>query len=290
MAVSLISEVVTYIAGSDLVLGERMVLMAIAEQANAQTRQAWQESGEGGKRRWVLSEVVGVTPTGLRAILQRLAKRGLEVRVPLGKDAGGRVVYAVYGRQTTYRLPELTTRGDGRKKPVGDTSVAPGDTSVAPCDTTVSPYPSVSRQSPNSMRAREPRQIVIENTDAKPSEADAVVARVANEVKPRSLGGFLVHLAKSGELQTWVGETRAARIKADAQEAEVADRKARRGLPRCEHGHVGGEQPHSATGRIRCQQCGKRQQAERINRTARSPDRPADTTVVDIRNRTRRTA
>ncbi len=292
MAVSLITEVMTFCVGTDITPTERYILVAIAEQANAKTRQAWQESGENGRRRWVLAEQVGLSPTGLRDALQRLAKRGLEVRVPLTKDASGRVVYAVYGRQTTYRLPDLPTRpgdaqpsprGDGRPSGPGDGQTLPPDGQTLPPDGQPSPYPSVSRQSPNSGHAREPRHIVMDNTDAKPSEADAVVTRIVNEVNPRSVGGFLVHLAKSGDLQTYVGEVRAAAVKADLVDAN-ARRKAK---PECGHGVPGGAELHPTSGEPWCPQCRKRYRIGRLNarpaseRTADPPGRHA--TVIALR-------
>lgn len=100
-----------------------------------------------------------------------------------------------------------------------------------------------------------PQQLVMSKTDAKPEEADAVVARIVNERNPTSVGGFLGHLAKVGELQDWVNQVRSARIKIDRDQADVADRKMRQSLPRCHHGMAGGELPHSETRAIRCKQC-----------------------------------
>jgi hypothetical protein len=262
VAVSLVGEVVAYITGSDLTTAERLVLLTIAEQANAGTRQAYQVTGEGGKRRWMLGEVVGLSPTGLRDVFQRLAKRGIEVRVAFGKDSKGRTLYAVYGRQTTYCLPELPRRlGDGPASPRGDSQPsgrgdgqAPtGDGQAPTGDAGPSPFPSASRQAPKS--SSEPRQIVMNNTDAKPSEADAVVARVRNERNPRNLGGLLIRMARDGDLQEWVNQVRAARIKADAHEADAADRKVSRNQPTCDHGKAGGAYPHSVSGQIRCKAC-----------------------------------
>lgn len=260
MAVSLVSEVVAYLMGSDLTTAERLVLLAIAEQANRDTRKAWQSNGGDGKRRWVLSEVTGFSESGLRNVCQKLAKRGIEVREAFGKDTSGRILYAVYGRQTTYLLPplgdsEMSPRGGPTQSPRGGPYESPGDSNESPGDSDVSPFPSASLLLPNSSRG-EPRQIVLKNTNAKPSEADAVVARVKNEnPNLRSLGAFIAHLAKAGELQDRVNQVRAARIKAEAQETEAADIKARQGLPRCQHGKAGGDLPHSVSGQIRCRPC-----------------------------------
>lgn len=114
MAVRLITEVLRYLGRNDEVTTtERLVLVLIAERANEQTREAW----PGGTEAWDLGRLAGLTPTGLRGALQRLAQRGLEVRVAHGKDTQGRPVYAGWNRQTTYRLPIL----------LGDVQASPSD-------------------------------------------------------------------------------------------------------------------------------------------------------------------
>lgn len=296
MAVSLVSEVMNYVAGTKLTPTDRFILVAIAEQANAKTRQAWQEHGGNGKRRWILHERVGLSETGLRTALQRLAGQGLEVRVPLGTDGRGRAFYAAHGHQTTYRLPVLgkaeadaqpSPNGDGRAQEAdartsakGDAQASEGDVLAREGDVQPSPYPSVSRQMENNKHhAREPRHIVMENTDAKPSEADAVITRIVNEINPRSLGGFVVHLARSGQLQTWVGEARAAAIKAELRAAN----EHRRTLPNCPHGEAGGEQLHPTSGEPWCLDCRNRRRLQRLNGTADPPARSAQ--VIALRPR-----
>lgn len=266
MAVSLVSEVVAYIAGNgDVTMGERLALMLIAERANANTREAWQSTRE---KRWVLGELVGVGENGLKSILQRLAKRGLEVRVAIGKDKNGKIMYAVKGHQTTYRLPTFPGVTTPPKEPYGGVTTPNGGVYTPNGGVTTPPFSLLSRHASKSMHAREPWQIVIENTDAKPEEAKAVAIRIISERNPRNPGGFIVTLARSGELSRYLTEHRAAQAKADRQEADAADRQARRGLPRCDHGEVGGELPHSVTGEIRCSKCRKIQQLNETRRPA----------------------
>lgn len=253
MAVSLVSEVVAFLAGSDLTLAERLVLLVIAERANARTREAWQSTDAG--KRWVLTEIVGVGDDGLKSILQRLAKRDLEVRVPIGKDKNGKIMYAVKGRQTTYRLPVLPGVTTPPNDLYGGVPTPDGGVYTPDGGVTTPPFSSASRHASKSMHAREPWQIVIENTDAKPEEAKAVATRIVSERNPRNPAGFIVTLARSGDLARYLTEHRAARIRADREEAEVADRKVRQGLPRCQHGTAGGEQKHVVTGLIRCDRC-----------------------------------
>jgi hypothetical protein len=134
MAVRLIAEVLKYAgAHPDVTTGERLVLILIAERANGQTREAW----SGGADVWSLGQAAGMAPTTLRTVLQRLAKRGLELRVSRGTDSKGRPVYASWNRQTTYRLPLLladeppSAVGDEppsrTEEPAGDEQRALGD-------------------------------------------------------------------------------------------------------------------------------------------------------------------
>lgn len=287
MAISLVSEVMNYVTGTDLTVAERYILATIAEQANAKTRQAWQETAP-GKRRWVLAERVGLSETGLRTALQRLAKRGLECRVPLGTDSKGRAFYAVHGRQTTYQVPVLpgakgdaqaspsedqidlngdvlASTGDAQASAYGDVLPSTGDVLPSRGDVQASPYPSSPVIPKSNSSTREPRVIVIDATGATPAEADAIVKRIHAERNPKNLSGFLRHLAASGDLGQYLTDVRAAA----ARYADDADRKIRQSQPRCEHGMAGGEQPHSATGHIRCGSCRNRNRAGRLNGTAR---------------------
>jgi hypothetical protein len=252
VAVSLVSDVVAFIAGSDLTMAERLVLLIIAERANASTREAWQSTADG--KRWVLAEIVGLSEDGLKSVLQRLGKRDLEVRVPIGKDKKDKIMYAVKGRQTTYRLPFLPGVSTPPNDLYGGDTTPQGGVYTPDGGDTTPPFSSASRQA-SRQASSEPRQIVLKNTDAKPSEADAVVARIVNERNPDRPSGFIAYLAKTGELQDWVNQVRAARIKIDRDQADVADRKMRQSLPRCHHGMAGGELPHSETRAIRCKQC-----------------------------------
>lgn len=288
MAVSLIVEVMDFATGSDLTPAERYILVTIAEQAHAETRRAWQEYGGNGKRRWVLHERVGLSETGLRTALQRLAGRGLEVRVALGTDARGRPFYAAHGHQTTYRLPVLPKRkgdaqasaspskrkaeGDAQASAKGDAQAREGDVLTSPKgdvlayegDAQASPYPSELPKNNNSS-AREPRHVVMQQTDAKPSEADAVIARIQSEIKPRTLGGFLAHLGREGDLQRWVDEARAAAAKNDLRTAN----ELRQRLPPCVDGEPGGDQLHPTSGEPWCINCRQRARRNRLNATAR---------------------
>jgi len=77
---------------------ERLLLVALAERADPQTRECWPGQDE-------LCGRTGLSPRGLGDTFARLASRGLEVRVPLKPGASGRGAFARIGVQRRYRLP-----------------------------------------------------------------------------------------------------------------------------------------------------------------------------------------
>lgn len=95
----------------DLSATERLILIWIAEQSREEDRYYRSElieartcwPGRENLMRWsgISSERT------FRAALQKLADRGLDVRVPLGVDRHGAVLYAVKGQRMVLRLPEL---------------------------------------------------------------------------------------------------------------------------------------------------------------------------------------
>ncbi|MFE2832240.1 hypothetical protein ACFXI6_14500 [Streptomyces mirabilis] len=90
-------------APKDLTAAERMVLVAIGENVRDgdPTRLTWPDFNV-----HTLAERTGLTGKGsLKAALQRLGKRGLEVRVPITSGKDGRPVYALPGKQCRYRFP-----------------------------------------------------------------------------------------------------------------------------------------------------------------------------------------
>lgn len=154
MAYTLINEVVSYLGQDDneLTPAERLVLMLVADRAHQQAREAW----SGGTAEWDLRKLSGLTARGLRDVLQRLAERGLELRVARGEDAKGRPLYAHRGVQTTYRLPALPEKGGTEVPPLdekGDAQVPPlvaeeGGTQVPPIEKGGTPAPKGGTQVP----------------------------------------------------------------------------------------------------------------------------------------------
>jgi hypothetical protein len=87
-------------APDDLDTGELALLLILADEADEDTRECFPGMDE-------LCAYMRMGADGIGRILQRLAKRGLEVRVVVDKDKIGRPVYAKRGMRTTYRLPRF---------------------------------------------------------------------------------------------------------------------------------------------------------------------------------------
>lgn len=99
MGVRLLVEVLDH-APADLTPAERLVLAVLAEDARDETRKCWPGMDK-------LERRTGLRSDSLRRVFQRLAKRGLEVRVPITFTKKGAPVFAREGVQTNYRIPEF---------------------------------------------------------------------------------------------------------------------------------------------------------------------------------------
>lgn len=111
MSWRLVAEVVAFLKtpeAAPLKPADRAVLLLVAQRAPDDSREAWQRQGDvDDVRRWDLGELSGLGERGLRHALERIADTGFELRVAIGKDGRGKVMYARRGVQTTFRLPEL---------------------------------------------------------------------------------------------------------------------------------------------------------------------------------------
>lgn len=87
-------------APDDLDTGELALLLILADEANDQTRECFPGMDE-------LCAYMRMSADGVGRVLQRLTKRGIDVRVAVGKDKTGRAIYAMKGVRTTYRLPRF---------------------------------------------------------------------------------------------------------------------------------------------------------------------------------------
>ncbi|WP_066070084.1 hypothetical protein [Frankia sp. EI5c] len=93
-------------APADLHPTELLLLLIVADDANDQTRLSF------AAREQLVRWMRMTTWDSVQKVLNRLAKRELEIRVPIGKDRSGRAVFARVGQKTTYRVPEFLSRAD----------------------------------------------------------------------------------------------------------------------------------------------------------------------------------
>lgn len=94
-----------------LTASERLTLVALAEKADDKTRRVIRRRGE--KIRVTLTRRVGVSDGTLTTIFTSLARKGLEVRVPLSVDRSGRIMFATPGLAGEYRIPALASAAQG---------------------------------------------------------------------------------------------------------------------------------------------------------------------------------
>lgn len=131
MGIKRVVEVLRH-APADLTPAERMVLVAIGENVRDEDprRETWADFNAA-----VLAERSGLTGTGsLKSALQRLAKRGIEVRIPITHGKDGRALYAVPGKQCRYRFPILD-KGEALASPSslqGEATTSAGEVRTSP--------------------------------------------------------------------------------------------------------------------------------------------------------------
>ncbi|GAA2630003.1 hypothetical protein [Streptomyces axinellae] len=131
MGIKRVVEVLMH-APADLTPAERMVLVAIGENVRDDDpkRETWADFNA-----HVLAQRAGLNGQGsLKSALQRLAKRGLEVRIPLTSGKDGRALYAVPGKQCRYRFPTLAV-GEVVTSPTtgqGEVTAPPGEVRTSP--------------------------------------------------------------------------------------------------------------------------------------------------------------
>jgi hypothetical protein len=110
MSGRLVGEVADWLctpAADGLTSADAAVLLAIAERANEKDREMWRHRGDDGKLIDRICAVARLSPGGASNVFKKLARRGLEVRIPLGHGKDGRPIFAYEGKAMRFRLPEL---------------------------------------------------------------------------------------------------------------------------------------------------------------------------------------
>jgi hypothetical protein len=92
---------------------ERLLIILLAADLPDSTREGQYADGRSVTGLDALRrDLGGLSATGVRALLQRLASIGFEMRVPISKDGTGRLGYVAPGRPTTYRIPQFGPEKD----------------------------------------------------------------------------------------------------------------------------------------------------------------------------------
>jgi Helix-turn-helix domain len=96
-------------APADLTMAERFVLAVIADDANDKTRRSWLPQE-------VIAHRAGCTVESVQKVIQRLCRRGHEIRVLLKIGNDGRPVYSWRKRAVTYEIPRFPPRPSPERK------------------------------------------------------------------------------------------------------------------------------------------------------------------------------
>ena len=91
----------------DVTPAERLVLLTIADKAQERDRPNW-PARQCRISPADMAAAVGVASGSLGKVYLRLARKGLDVRVPIGRELNsGRMVYSGPGNAVRFELPEL---------------------------------------------------------------------------------------------------------------------------------------------------------------------------------------
>lgn len=110
MSGRLVGEVVEWLrtpAAAGLSQAERAVLFVVAERAHEHSRLMLRHRTDTESLFERIRGALGISEGSLGNVFGRLAKRGVEVRVPTGTDKRGRPTFANNGHNTRFRLPDF---------------------------------------------------------------------------------------------------------------------------------------------------------------------------------------
>ncbi|MFG3510211.1 hypothetical protein ACGF5F_32465 [Streptomyces sp. NPDC047821] len=112
--------------GPDITGLQRAVALEIADDANDDTRESIAKMED--LARWTGAKDAVV----VRNALKRLAAAGWEFRVPIGKGRDGRVLYAVPGIRTTFKVPPFEVQGVATATSKGEPPLPHGGAAATP--------------------------------------------------------------------------------------------------------------------------------------------------------------
>lgn len=268
---------------ADLTSGERLVILEIADLASDRTRRAY-----GSDTLATLIRRTGfATSNQLGKVLSKLAKRGLELRVPVtGKDgmpvvdSRGRLVYACRGRELNFIVPLVIPQGlngcptEQERSPSKVTIEAsesrnghpaganghPVGSQWSPCGMSmVTPQGDPSPQSPQDLLIS-PQESALARTvmtavAATAEEAREMIKIIEMEHHPRSLPAYIAKLASTGDLGALLARVRAGGRAQPTSTPVPPSWQERRAALQCVHGMPGGAMIRHAAGTPACPQC-----------------------------------
>lgn len=270
MGIHLIVEVLDH-APAKLTAVDRLLLVVIAENASDKTREGY-PGWELIARRMKWS---GHRDGGRHAVttaLAAMAKRGVEVRVPLGTDRFDRPVYAANGHRTTYRIPAFlrvaeiaTLKGGNEAHPSGDEgwqseTLKGGNPSTGRVAEIATPSPQEPSENPQAKpvptppdfeRLPEPLRTIGRSLGEHHPTADeirAVQRAVIAARKPKTVKYYTAMAADGGFVSFLLDHRRAA---AEDRAKRIAEQ--RRTGPWCEHGEA--RDAKTSTGQPLCVLC-----------------------------------
>jgi hypothetical protein len=130
-----------------LTAGERLLVLELADICGDDTREGWPGIAK-------LATLTDMSGRSIQQTLNRVGKKWIELRVPLGRNDDGKVYYAHAGRRTVYRFPVLKPSGGAMDEcPSGATDERPPSESGATdrsewCDGSVEEVRQMSDPSP----------------------------------------------------------------------------------------------------------------------------------------------
>lgn len=206
MGVRLIREVLDH-APADLTPAELVVLLVLAHDARDDTRQCWPGID-------TIAQRARMHPTSLRRMFTRWGNRipSLEVRVPIGKGADGRPLFAAKGHRTVYRIPELVPEGatdgcafEGQRRNPRDIKGATPDTQRRnPLLRPLSHEPSGNRHLSRGSNAVS----LLAAIGADEDETRFIIEKIKNQANVRNLNAYVAKLAETGDLAAMLTEVR----------------------------------------------------------------------------------
>lgn len=138
MSARLIGELTEWLrtpAAEGLTPAERCVLFAIAERCHESTRRMLRHRSDDEQLVDRIAAVTGCDREGaLKRAFRKLAKRGLEVRVPIRTGKDGRPVFTFDGHSMEFRLPEFPASVDLPRGGTDSYPSGPVDNSGDPVD------------------------------------------------------------------------------------------------------------------------------------------------------------